>query len=85
MGLEFGVWMPETQETATMRHRLRRQYTTYEYSPVCRYFSCVHEAAYFYMCGYCALVQKFQAVSAAYTRLVASEETDDTISTVSCQ
>ena len=24
----------------------------------------------------CALVQKFQAVSAAYTRLVASEETD---------
>ena len=33
----------------------------------------------------CALVQKFQAVSAAYTRLVASEETDDTISTVSYQ
>ena len=31
----------------------------------------------------CALIQKFQAVSAAYTRLVASEETDDTISTVS--
>ena len=28
-------------------------------------------------------MQKFQAISAAYTRLVASEETDDEISTVS--
>ena len=29
------------------------------------------------------ITQKFQAISAAYTRLVASEETDDEISTVS--